>query len=162
MSEHRMTVHASWHGSSQTGAGELSAEVLRSTYSIARELGGPGNGTNPEELVLGAAASCYLITLAVMLGKRGVPFDSLEVTTDGTVLFDKGLQLLSLSHHPRITLSATATVEHREAALAAAELAERGCMVSRAMRGNVATSAHPVVVVAPAIDAGTDARALQA
>jgi peroxiredoxin-like protein len=164
MSEHLMTVKASWHGSSQTGAGELSSDSVCSTFSIPRVLGGPGKGTNPEDLVLGAAATCYLITLAVMLGKRGVPFDALEVTTDGIVLFDKGLQLVSVSHHPRITLSATATAAHREGALAAAEQAEQGCMVARAMRGNVAMSVHPVVAVALAIDehTGAHARALPA
>jgi peroxiredoxin-like protein len=162
MSEHHMTVQASWHGSSQKGEGELSSEGLRSTFSTPRDLGGPGKGTSSEELVLGASAVCYLITLAVMLGKRSVPFDSLDITTDGTVLFDKGLQLVSVSHHPRITLPATATAAHRELALAAAEQAEQGCMVARAMRGNVAVSVHAVVAVAPAVDEGAGARALQA
>lgn len=158
MSEHHMTVRASWHGSSQTGAGQLSSKGLSSTFSIPADLGGPGQGTNPEELVLGAAAACYLITLAVMLGKRGVPFDDLEVTTDGRVLFDKGLQLTRLVHHVRITLPATATATDHEAAMAAAELAEKGCMVSRAVRGNVPVSVHPVVTVS----SDTEERALHA
>jgi peroxiredoxin-like protein len=151
MSEHRMTVRASWHGSSQTGAGELSSKGLSSTFSIPGDLGGPGKGTNPEELVLGAAAACYLITLAVALGKRGVPFEDLEVTTDGLVIFDKGLHLTRLMHHVRITLPRAAT-GYREAALAAAEQAEQGCMVSRAVRGNVPVSVHPVVEVSPGIE----------
>jgi peroxiredoxin-like protein len=146
MSEHQFTVRASWHGSSQTGAGQLNSKALSSTFSIPGNLGGPGQGTNPEELVVSAAASCYLITLAVALDKRGVPFDKLEVTTDGMVLFDKGLQLTRLTHHPRITLIATATVAHREAALATAEQAEQGCMLSRAVRGNVPVNVHPLVV----------------
>ncbi len=162
MSEHRMTVQANWRGSSQAGTGELSSEGLRSTFSTPRDLGGAGKGTNSEELVLGAAAVCYLITLAVMLGKRGVPFDTLDVTTEGTLLFDKGLQLVSLSHHPRITLLATATAAHREATLDAARQAEQSCMVARAMRGNVAISVHPVVAVTPAGDERTGAPALQA
>jgi peroxiredoxin-like protein len=159
MSEHHTTVQASWRGSSQTGTGELSSESLRSTFSIPRDLGGPGKGTNTEELVLGAAGACYLITLSVLLGKRGVPYDTLEVRTDGTFLFDKGLHFVSVAHHPRIVLPATATAAHREAALAAAEQAEQGCMVSRAMRGNVAVSVHPVVAVAPAAATTTDERA---
>jgi peroxiredoxin-like protein len=154
MSEHHTTVQSSWRGSSQTGVGELSSEALRATFSIPRDLGGPGRGTNTEELVLGAAGACYLITLSVALGKRGVPYDTLEVRTDGTFRFDKGLHFVSVAHHPRIVLSATATAAHREAALAAAEQAEQGCMVSRAIRGNVALSIHPEITVAAATATG--------
>jgi peroxiredoxin-like protein len=156
MSEHHTTIQASWRGSSQAGAGELSTDALRSTFSIPRELGGPGKGTTTEELVLGAAGACYLITLAVALGKRSIPYDALEIRTDGTFLFDKGLHFVSVAHHPRIVLSATATAAHREAALAATAAAEQGCMVSRAIRGNVAMTVHPEVTVAPATAPGAE------
>ena len=33
---------------------------------------GPGIGTNPDEMLLGAAATCYMITLAAMLERSQI------------------------------------------------------------------------------------------
>ncbi len=33
---------------------------------------GPGVGTNPDEMLLGAAATCYIITLAAMLERSNI------------------------------------------------------------------------------------------
>ncbi|WP_428267001.1 OsmC family protein [Haliangium sp.] len=148
MSEHRFTVQASWVGG-LAGSGEVRSEGLRTTYSIPANMGGPGAGSNPEELLIAAASSCYLITLAVMLGKAGVTYESLAVMSEGEVLFDKGLQFVRLVHRPRIELPDTATESDRAAALSAAAQAEKGCMVSRAMHGNVEVRVEPELVLAP-------------
>jgi peroxiredoxin-like protein len=139
MSEHRFTVTASWAGGI-SGQGELCSEGLQSGISVPATLGGRGEGTNPEELLFVAAASCFLITLSVILSKRSLPFEKLEVATEGFVLFDKGLKITKIVHHPCITVPATATAAEREQVLAATQLAEQGCMISRAIHGNVEVS----------------------
>ena len=40
---------------------------------------GPGIGTNPDEMLLGAAATCYIITLAAMLERSGISHEGLEL-----------------------------------------------------------------------------------
>ena len=139
MSEHRFTVTAIWTGDI-SGQGELRSEGLQSNISVPTTMGGPGQGTNPEELLFAAAASCFLITLSVILGKRSLPFEKLEVATEGFVLLDKGLKITKIIHRPCITVPVTATTVEREQVLAATQLAEQGCMISRAIHGNVEVS----------------------
>jgi peroxiredoxin-like protein len=147
MSEHRFTVTASWAGD-LSGEGELITEGLQSAISAPTNLGGIGKGTNPEDLLFAASASCFLITLSVILTKRNLPFEKLEVATEGFVIFDKGPGIKKIVHHPSITVPATATAAQREQVLAAAQLAEQGCMISRAVRGNVEVSVEARVVTA--------------
>jgi Predicted redox protein, regulator of disulfide bond formation len=46
--------------------GEIASGQLQTKVSIPPEMDGPGIGTNPDEMLLGAAATCYIITLAAM------------------------------------------------------------------------------------------------
>ena len=48
-------------------------------------MGGRGIGTNPEELLVCAVASCYAATLFGVLGRSGLPADSLGIDARGTV-----------------------------------------------------------------------------
>ena len=48
-------------------------------------MGGPGTGTNPDEMLLGAASTCYLITLAAMLERSDITPDELTLESEATV-----------------------------------------------------------------------------
>jgi peroxiredoxin-like protein len=50
------------------GTGQFQIGSLQGEYSVPREMTGPGVGTNPEELLVAAAHTCYLMTLSALLG----------------------------------------------------------------------------------------------
>lgn len=146
MGEHRFVLSARWQGG-RNGEGEIAVGQLRTAVSAPAELDGPGVGTNPEEMLTGAAATCYLITLAAVLERRELPVTGISLVTEGVVNTEGGLRFERILHRPRIGLRAGATAEQVERARQAAERAEQACMISRAVRGNVEVLVEPEVVV---------------
>ena len=43
--------------------GKLRGDIINENISIPSSLGGQGKGTNPDELLVSAASSCYIISL---------------------------------------------------------------------------------------------------
>ena len=66
MAEHLFHLKANWPGL-RNDVGTIDAGNLKTEVSIPPEMDGPGVGTNPDEMLLGAAATCYIITLAAMM-----------------------------------------------------------------------------------------------
>jgi peroxiredoxin-like protein len=131
------TLQGEWSGG-RFGSGSLTSGALTSEVSIPAEMGGPGIGTNPDELLLAAAANCYLITLASILENRKLPVRMLSLRSEGVVERDGGrLTYKRIVHRPLIELDAAAADEALETAQMAAERAEKACMISQAVRGNV-------------------------
>ncbi|MFD1425845.1 peroxiredoxin-like protein [Kroppenstedtia sanguinis] len=140
MAEHEFRLTADWNGG-RNADGRISAGNLETQISIPQEMGGPGVGTNPDEMLIGAAATCYIITLAAMLERRRIPVKKLSLESIGVVSENKGrLRFESITHKPRLTLGAAVTEEQLEEARALTETAEQTCMISNALRGNVALS----------------------
>ena len=54
-------------------------------FSVPASMGGVGEGTSPEELLLSAVGSCYTATLAGLTEARRLPAASIEVRVEGTV-----------------------------------------------------------------------------
>src|SRR4051812_43268642 len=81
---------AVWQGTGKEGSGSISTNsgVLKSVpYSYtSRFVGGPG--TNPEELIAAAHASCFSMKCAFLFTNAGYPADKLE--TDCEVTLDNG------------------------------------------------------------------------
>lgn len=80
---------AIWRGNMQQGQGEISTEsgVLKSTpYSFSKRFGDTP-GTNPEELIGAAHASCFAMALSGALNAKGFTPDSL--TVNATVSLEK-------------------------------------------------------------------------
>lgn len=142
MSSHRFELEASWTGSVD-GHGSLKGEGLEAKFTAPVALGGQGGGTNPEELLLGAAGACYLITCSAILTRRKIPFLGLRVRSDATVENTEGIRMTQIRHFPTIRLPVGSSAEVENAALTAARLAEQVCLVSVAVRGNVAMEVHP-------------------
>ena len=69
--KHPFHLKAVWNGG-RNSEGHIEAGGLRTVISIPQEMGGPGTGTNPDEMLLGAASTCYLITLAAMLERSDI------------------------------------------------------------------------------------------
>ncbi|MBX6352809.1 MAG: OsmC family protein [Thermoflavifilum sp.] len=137
----RYRMDAQWSGG-RLGHGKLTGESLSTKLSIPVNLGGPGIGTNPEELLLGAAAGCYLITLATLYANREVPVVQIELESHGYVVRDHGLRFDRIEHHPTIVVDQPCDEDYL---ITLAEHAEHACMVSSALRGNVRVEVFPKV-----------------
>lgn len=139
--KHEFRLTADWNGGGRNGEGRISAGNLDTQISIPKEMGGPGVGTNPDEMLIGAAATCYIITLAAMLELRQIPVEKLSLESIGVVGEHKGRPKFErITHKPHLILGAGVTVEQVEEAKSLIETAERSCMISNALRGNVALS----------------------
>ncbi|WP_108026481.1 SACOL1771 family peroxiredoxin [Melghirimyces profundicolus] len=148
MNRHHFHLKADWNGG-RNSEGVISAGNLNTKISIPKEMGGPGVGTNPDEMLIGAAATCYLITLAAMLERKQIPVEKLSLETEGVVSENRGrLQFESVTHRPHVVLGAGVTPEQVKEAEAFTEKAEQSCMISNALRGNVELAVHAEVITA--------------
>lgn len=138
MKTHEFSAKSVWLGG-LGGDGLVEAGELKTSYSVPRPLGGPGKGSNPEEMLLAAATACFSITLAAALERRGLPAEAVEVTSAATFSFDgRALRLVAVEHRPR--LRAVGAALAREQLAEALKAAADACMVSRAL--NVAVTIH--------------------
>lgn len=140
---HTYTTTATWSGD-RAGVGQIDATNLSTQISVPTNLGGAGTGTNPEELLLSAAASCYVITLGLLLANRKVPYIRIDLESTGFLEYERGLRFDRIEHRPTIILDSQSD---DAALLSMAEHAEHACMVSSAIRGNVEVKVIPRVVV---------------
>ena len=89
-------------------------------------------------MLLGAAATCYIITLAAMLERSRIEKTALTMESVGVVDVTNGvITYKKIIHKPHIVLTKDATEKDVERVQKLAEKAEQSCMISRAIRGNV-------------------------
>jgi peroxiredoxin-like protein len=137
MAEHQFHLKAHWPGL-RNDVGDIESGQLKTKVSIPPEMDGPGIGTNPDEMLLGAAATCYIITLAAMMERSKLEKVDLTMESVGIVDVTKGIiTYKKIIHRPVIVLKKDATEEDSELALKLAQKAETSCMISRAVKGNV-------------------------
>lgn len=140
MIEHHFHLSATWPGG-RNSVGTIRSGQLETQVSISTGMGGPGIGTNPDEMLLGAAATCYLMTLAAMLERAHLPVRALALESDITVVVDNGAYRCSrIVHRPAVTLGTDASAAQMEQLEHIVARAEQRCMVSNALRGNVEIS----------------------
>lgn len=124
--------------------GYIEAGNLKTKVSIPPEMDGPGVGTNPDEMLLGAAATCYLITLAAMIERGKLPLYDMSLTSEGIVDVTKGvITYKKIIHKPVVQLKNNAIEEEHNKLKALVGKAERSCMISRALQGNVEIELQP-------------------
>ena len=134
---HHFHLKAHWPGL-RNDVGEIEAGNLKTTVSIPPEMDGPGIGTNPDEMLLGAAATCYIITLAAMMQRSHLEKEDLTLESEGIVDVTDGVfTYKKIIHRPTIVLKKEATEQDKKLAMRLAEKAEKSCMISRAIQGNV-------------------------
>lgn len=137
MAEHYFHLKADWPGL-RNDVGTIDAGNLRTEISIPTEMDGPGIGTNPDEMLLGAAATCYIITLAAMMERSGLQKEALTMNSVGIVDMTNGMiTYKKIIHKPHIVLAINATKKNVALAQRLVEKAEKACMISRAIQGNV-------------------------
>ena len=98
---------AVWEGSFKEGSGTISTEsgaLRKAPYGVSARFDDKP-GSNPEELIAAAHASCFSMALSLMLGDAG--FEATRIETSAAVRLDKvgdGFAITSshLSVHARI------------------------------------------------------------
>jgi len=137
MALHSFHLKANWPGL-RNDVGEIKTGNLKTEISIPPEMDGPGVGTNPDEMLLGAAATCYIITLAAMLERSKLEKQSLTMESEGIVEVEKGvITYKRIIHKPKLVLKGDVTEKDLALAQKLAEKAESSCMITRAIKGNV-------------------------
>lgn len=121
----------------RNGTGVLQATKLKSEISIPQEMGGPGIGTNPDEMLLGAATTCYLITFATLLENAKIEVESLSMQAEGVVDVTNGVFTYEkILYKPSVFIQPVTTKEKGKV-MRIAKKAEQTCMISKALKGNV-------------------------
>ncbi|MGD6878868.1 OsmC family protein [Bacillus infantis] len=142
MAEHRFELKAHWPGL-RNDSGTLETKGLSAKISIPPEMDGPGVGTNPDEMLLGAAATCYIITLAAMMERSRLDKEDLTIESTGIVDVTNGvITYKEIIHRPQIILKSDASDRDLQLAERLAQKAEGSCMISRAVKGNVEISLY--------------------
>ncbi|EIT86389.1 osmotic stress regulator [Fictibacillus macauensis ZFHKF-1] len=148
MAEHTFHLKANWPGL-RNDIGEIETAHLKTAISIPTEMDGPGIGTNPDEMLLGAAATCYIITLAAMMERSGLTKKSLTMSSEGIVDETNGvITYKKIIHKPVIVLAQNASSHDVKRAQRLAEKAEASCMITRAVQGNIDVSLEATITVA--------------
>jgi len=132
---------AVWTGSLQQGTGTVSTQtgvISDQPYSFATRFEGKA-GTNPEEMLGAAHASCFAMALSMILGQHDLTPDRIEATS--TISLEEGEGGFAIT---RAHLDVTATVPGADAATfeEAAQAAKAGCPVSRLFDAEITIDAR--------------------
>ena len=122
---------AEWKGDFESGSGsfEGSSGKLRGDYSAGSRFGDSG-GTNPEELVAAAHASCFSMALALALSQGGNPPDSIRTEAKVQLLKEgEGFAIKKIE----LTTSARVPGIEEDAFQQAVQAAKDNCPVSVAL-----------------------------
>jgi osmotically inducible protein OsmC len=127
------TSTAKWHGRVQDGGGSVSlgSGAFEGSYSFGSRFEEEA-GTNPEELLGAAHASCFSMALSLVLTRAG--YTPEEISTVARVHIDRAGEGFAIT---RIELATEADVPGLDPAAfsAHAQAAKRDCPVSKALAG---------------------------
>jgi osmotically inducible protein OsmC len=132
---------AVWRGDLKGGKGSISTEsgaLAQTQYSFSTRFEN-GIGTNPEELIAAAHASCFSMALSAELGKAGLTAESIQTAATLTMeRLDAGWTVT------RIHLDVLATIPGATAATfnPAANAAKAGCPISRLLNTTITMDAR--------------------
>ncbi|GIO24370.1 OsmC family protein [Oceanobacillus sp. J11TS1] len=147
MPQHHFHLKAEWPGG-RNSEGYIHAGNLQTKISIPPEMDGPGVGTNPDEMLLGAAATCYIISLGAMFERADLPIAEMGMTSEGIVDVTNGIFTYEkIIHRPNVTLKKDATDQQIRLTQKLVEKAEKTCMISKAIQGNVQLELEPTIQI---------------
>jgi osmotically inducible protein OsmC len=131
---------AVWEGGLKDGKGTVSADsgVLSSVpYNFSKRFE-EEKGTNPEELIAAAHASCFAMATSAELGKAGIT--AKRIAASATVALEKvGDGFSVTTSHLDVTINAPGA--DRAKVQAAAEGAKAGCPISKLLNAKITMEA---------------------
>jgi len=139
----KRSASAVWKGGLKDGKGTVSSEsgVLAGTpYNFSMRFENE-KGTNPEELIAAAHASCFSMALSLFLGNAGMTAESID--TKATVTLDQvdGAFTVTSSH---LETKVKIPGADKAAFEKAAEGAKAGCPISRLLNTKITMQAQLV------------------
>jgi lipoyl-dependent peroxiredoxin len=123
---------AEWKGDLRTGAGTFTAgDTISGGYTFKSRFE-DGPGSNPEQLIAAAHASCFSMALSNALDQAGHTAESVQTDATVTLRFVDGAPTIT-----KIALVTTGRVPGIDQATFTehAQAAKAGCPVSRALAG---------------------------
>jgi osmotically inducible protein OsmC len=129
--------HARWEGSLKAGQGaiDFGNGMFKGPYSFGSRFENAG-GTNPEELLGAAHASCFAMALSLVLGEAGFTPEYVDATAHITVRPKDGGFKITTSH---IVCEARVPGVDPAIFMQHAETAKAECPVSKALAGTEIT-----------------------
>jgi osmotically inducible protein OsmC len=131
---------AVWQGGLKDGKGTISTDsgaITNTPYNFAMRFEG-AKGTNPEELIAAAHASCFAMALSLFLGNAGMTAEKLSATATVSLEQVEGGFSVTSSH---LDLTARIPGANRAAFEKAAEEAKAGCPISRLLNTKITLNA---------------------
>ncbi|GAB2597300.1 organic hydroperoxide resistance protein [Microlunatus antarcticus] len=132
------TATATTVGGRRGGRATSSDGILDLTLTAPKEVGGPGTGTNPEQLFAAGYSACFNSAFVGVAKQAGVKADDAHVTAN--VGFGPAGQGYALTVDLEISVAGLDLAKVQELA----EVAHQVCPYSNAIRGNVPTTVTAV------------------
>ena len=136
MVKHDFVVHTSWRGGREE-IGKVNGDVISEQISIPSSLGGNGTGTNPDEMLVAAASSCYIISLAATLERAKFTNIHLEIKSIGSAVFENGKFKMEKSLIIQQYLLQKKKTHLNKRLPKLLDIADHHCMISNSIRNNV-------------------------
>lgn len=133
----KRTATVIWKGTGKEGSGNITSQskaVLNAHYSSQSRFE-EGEGTNPEELLAAAHASCFTMKLAFVLDEAKFKAENIETTA--TVILENGTITDS-----QLSVKAKVPEISNEKFQKCVEEAKVNCPVSRALKINISLEAE--------------------
>jgi osmotically inducible protein OsmC len=129
----KRSANATWKGGLKDGAGTFGVQsgAIKELKFSFRTRFEDAPGTNPEELIAAAHASCFSMALSAQLGERGITPEALETTS--TITFENLTLTKSL-----LTTTVRAPGADRAKVEEAAAAAKAGCPISKVLKLEIA------------------------
>lgn len=115
---------------------ELNADRLPTLRSASpAEFGGPGDRWSPETLLVGALGDCFVLTFRGVARASGLAWHSLECDVTGTLdRPEKTTRFVAFEMRAHLTVPDGTDLERARLLL---EKAERNCLISSSLSGQV-------------------------
>lgn len=129
----KRSANAVWNGGLKEGNGTFgtgSGAIANQKFSFRTRFE-DAPGTNPEELIAAAHASCFSMALSAQLGERGITPQAVETTS--TITFENLTLTKSL-----LQTTVKAPGANRHAVEEAAQAAKAGCPISKVLKLEIA------------------------
>lgn len=141
MDQTKTTLKMEWNGN-KSGSGKVEAGYLKTEIAVPQSFGGTGEGTEPKELLVTSAATCFMLTLVSMLEARNLAVESLEMHSEASVSKEEGFKI---THYPVIVLPAGGTEEEIQSVDRTFAAADRNCEVGNMLKKPEFKSPLPVM-----------------
>ncbi len=142
---HTFSVSAEWTGDSNSVGLLQSPGGLHCQFAVPTDFGGPGGCPSPEEMLLAALASCYVITIAYMAELKKLPLQKQAIQVQGLVERDPQTRRLRFTRFEidlRFTVAPDATDAQIENILKLARDAKTFCLVSNSLSDQIQFEVH--------------------